>query len=247
MSKLPKAPLQEAICELKWQLQPDESGKQLIDPEFVFALGKFDKIIRQEFPFRVSKFPSQIPSHLLQYQAMHQFWKAENTWPVVQLGPGIVTVNDTEKNYEWSDTYLPNILKTLDALGNSYGNLQFNSLSLRYIDVVRVADYGFKSWEQFVHKHLNFEFNNRFDSRGELAQFHFEQSFEIKELGMLNLAFNNSLNNKNEDIFIWQTAVYRQSECKLDDIQAWLTRAHDCTSEVFKDICKNDFYASFTE
>jgi hypothetical protein len=25
---------------------------------------------------------------------VHQFWKGENEWPVVQIGPGILVVND---------------------------------------------------------------------------------------------------------------------------------------------------------
>ncbi len=247
MSKLPNAPLQEAIFELKWQLQPDETGTQLIDPEFQFALGKFEHVLQMAFPHRVPKLPRQLPLHLLNYQAVYQFWKAKNTWPVVQLGPGILTVNDTEQNYEWANTYLPNIEKALDAIDKSYGVLSINSLSLRYIDVVRVADYGFTTWQEFVRKHLNFEFNNHFDTRGELAQFHIEQSFRLKDSGMLNLTFNSALNDRNEDVFIWQTAVSKQAEFKMADVKDWLTNAHDCTSQVFKDICKKEFYASFAK
>src|SRR5690606_34121562 len=125
----------------RWPLQPDTSGQQLIDPEYAFALGKFQDALKDAFPHHVAKFPSEVPYQLLNYQTAHQFWQKNKQWPVVQLGPGIATVNDTEQNYEWKKTYLPNVETMLKALQKSYGKLVFKSLSLRYIDVVRVADY----------------------------------------------------------------------------------------------------------
>lgn len=170
MSKLPKAPLQEAIFEMRWPLQPDVGGRQLIDPEYAFALGKFQDALKDTFPHHVAKFPGEVPYQLLNYQTIHQFWQHGKQWPVVQLGPGIAAVNDTEQNCEWNKTYLPNIEKTLNALQKSYGQLVFNSLSLRYIDVVRVAEYGKESWEAFVQEHINFSFHNQFDTRRDVSK-----------------------------------------------------------------------------
>ncbi|MEX0965706.1 MAG: TIGR04255 family protein [Bacteroidia bacterium] len=246
MNKLPKAPLQEAIFELRWPLQPDSTGRQLIDAEYLFALGKFQEALKNKFPHHVAKFPSDFPHQLLNYQAVHQFWKEEDTWPVIQLGPGIATVNDTEKNYVWDKTYLPNIKTALEALKKSYGQLGFNSLSLRYIDVVRVADYGKESWEAFVEEYINFSFINRFHTRGKLQRFHFEQSFEMAGSGLLNVTFSTGLNNKKEDIFIWQTAVNRHEKTSNDEVISWLKNAHECSSAIFKEICKKEFYASFS-
>jgi len=247
MDKLPKAPLQEAIFEIRWPLQPDPSGRQLMDPEYAFALGKFQDALKDAFPHHVAKFPQDIPHQLLNYQTAHQFWQKDKQWPVVQLGPGIATVNDTEQNYEWESTYLPNIKKTLVALEKSYGRSVFSSLSLRYIDVVRVADYGFTNWEDFVQKHVNFQFNNQFDTRGKLAGFNFEQSFILNDLGHLNVSFTSGQNNKKEDIFIWQTAVVKQSNISQEEVHPWLSKAHASTSDLFKKICKDEFYASFSK
>lgn len=247
MNKLPKAPLQEAVFEMRWSLQPDSSGLQLTDPEYVFALGKFQDALKDAFPHHQAKFPGDFPYQMLNYQIAHQFWQVGKQWPVVQLGPGIVTVNDTEKNYEWENTYLPNIKKILSALKKSYNHLDFNSLSLRYIDVVHVADYGFTHWKDFVQKNVNFQFDNLFDTRGKLARFNFEQSFILNETGLLNVSFTSGQNNKKEDIFIWQTAVTKQGKVSHKEGLPWLSKAHECASEVFKEICKNDFYASFSK
>lgn len=247
MNKLPKAPLQEAIFEIRWQLQPDADGRQLMDSEYAFALGKFQDAVKDDFPHHVAKFPQDIPHQLLNYQTMHQFWRKDKQWPVVQLGPGIATVNAAEESYNWEETYRQYIKQTLSALEKSYGQLIFNSLTLRYIDVVRVEDYEFNGWEDFIQKQMNFRFENLFNTRGKLTGFNFEQSFDLNELGFLNVSFTNGENNKKEDIFIWQTAVVKQGNIPRDAVELWLNRAHECTSDLFKEICKKGFYDSFSK
>ena len=245
--KLPKAPLQEAIFEMRWPLQPDSTGGQLHDAEYRFALGKFQEALKEYFPHHVAKFPDEVPQQFLNYKPAHQFWKAENTWPIIQLGPGIVTVNDTEQNYVWDTTYLPNIKTALAALKESYGTLAFNTLALRYIDAVRVADYEKESWEAFVKDNVNFHFSNKFDTRGDLTRFNFEQNFDMSHLGNLNIAISSGVNNKKEDVFIWQTAVTKNDKTNFDELLSWLEEAHQCTSNTFKEFCKKDFYASFSQ
>jgi uncharacterized protein (TIGR04255 family) len=245
MSKLVNAPLQEAIFELRWELQPDTSGRQLFDPHYPFALGKFQEALKEDFPHHISKFPPEIPTQLLNYQTAHQFWQREASWPVVQFGPGIATINETDKNYNWEETYLPNIKKILSALKKSYGEISFNMLSLRYIDVVNVAEYGFSSWQDFVENHVNFQFQNKFDHSNSLVRFNFEQSFDLNEKGLLNVVFSSGENNVKETIFIWQTAVYKERLISYEEVIPWLNDAHEVTSKLFKQICKNEFYASF--
>jgi len=244
MKKLPKAPLQEVIFELKWQLQTNAIG-QKTDSLYSFALGKFSERLESEFPARVSKFPEGIPSAMMNYQASVQFWKEANTWPVVQIGPGILTVNDTEKNYVWEDNYYPLIKKAVGWLKSAYKELNLIGVSLRYIDVVKVKDYGYESWPDFVSTHLNFEFKNSFPTPGNLSNFQFDQKFNMNEIGELNIAMSSGLNNKQEEIFIWQTAINKSGKIFIENLDTWLEDAHECTSRVFKDICKNEFYESF--
>ncbi len=246
MSKLPNAPLQEVVFEVRWQLQPDDSGKQLIDSEYAFALGKFEASIAGDFPHRTSKFPDEVPHQLLNYQTVHQFWRGEGEWPVVQIGPGIMSVNDTDKNYDWQKTYLPLVKLALSALMKSYHQLNFISASLRYIDVVRVADYGFDTWEAFVRQNINFSFENRFDPKGKLTAFQFNQSFEQNKTGLTNVNFSSGKNGKEEDVFIFQTAVVQNKKMNEKEVIDWLQDAHNYTSSLFKDICKDEFYNSFT-
>jgi len=116
MSKLPNAPLQEVILEVKWELSLDQSTKTFIDPGFELALGKFHNSLVENFPFAKTKVPHQIPIQMLGHQTKLQFWTGENVWPVVQLGPGILAINDTDKNYEWAKTFYPLVQKALSSL-----------------------------------------------------------------------------------------------------------------------------------
>lgn len=230
---------------MRWPLQPDDSGKQLVDSVYPFALGKFQEALKNDFPHHLSKFPQDIPDQFLTYQTVHQFWKQHKKWPVTQLGPGIATLNDTEENYEWENTYLPNIQKVLDALTRGYGQLTFSMLSLRYVDVVLASDYKAQGWEDFIHNTLNFTFENQFDTRGKLKSFNFEQAFDLEELGLLNISFRTAQNNKQDDIFVWQIAVEKYTSTNQQDVTEWLKKAHKHTSDLFKEICKDEFYSSF--
>jgi len=245
--KLPKAPLEEVIFELKWELQPDKTGKQLVDDQYSFALGKFHSKIEEEFPFHQEKIPSDIPAQLLSYKTVHQFWKSNNEWPVIQIGPGILTINETEKNYEWYSKFHPLIKLVVNHLINSYNNINFKAVSLRYIDVVKAENYNFQNWEAFVKENINFNFDNKFDTKGQLKRFQFDQFFNLNELGELNVNLSNGLNNKKEQIFIWQTALSNGGNLTPSELFEWVIKAHECNSGIFKDICKKEFYGSFSK
>ncbi|TVR82339.1 MAG: TIGR04255 family protein [Chitinophagaceae bacterium] len=247
VKKLPNAPLHEVIFEAFWELDPSADGGKVLDSRFSFALGKFQEKIKEDFPEVVQLYPKDLPHQFLPYQTMYQFWKGKNQWPVLQIGPGIFAVNDTDKDYEWEKKYYPLVKTNLRKLSDAYQEINFISASLRYIDVVRVKDYGFTNWRDFILKHLNFSFENHFDSMGELVKLNFDQSFDLKEKGLLNLTISNGKNNKNEDILTWQTSVKVKNNMDEKALLHWLNSAHECTSDIFKRICKKDFYESFSK
>lgn len=248
MKKLKNAPLQEVIFEAKWDLDLDSNTQQPHDIGFEFALGKFQNAISDNFPIIMRKFPPDLPYQLFNHKVLYQFWKAENTWPVLQLGPGIFSLNDTEKNYVWGDTYYPTLIEALERLISSYPKkLNFIAYTLRYIDVVPIKEYSFASWPKFIQDNINFSFENLFDTRGKLKQFQFQQTFEMSNESGLQITMSNGINKKNESVFIWQTAVTGHKKMDKVGLLEWVQNAHNTTSEVFKEICKDNFYASFNQ
>lgn len=246
MSRLAQAPLQEVIFELRWELQVDEKTNNMMDKGFDLAVGAFRSIIKDHFPDVLRKAPTDIPIQLLQYQPVFQFWSQNKSWPVIQLGPGILTVNETDDNYDWDKKYFPLIKDSVDWLKKAYDfDIHFTLASLKYIDTIRIEDYEFDDWNSFINKNLTFNFSNEFEDMKRLRKFSFSQIFEIGNSSNLHVTISNGNDKKNQEVLIWQSAVISSSEESISDLINWIDLAHKKTSELFKNITKKEFYASF--
>ncbi|MDT3739357.1 MAG: TIGR04255 family protein [Candidatus Kapabacteria bacterium] len=247
--KLPKAPLQEVIFEVRWDLDISKETNQLFDSEFDIAVGIMYSNIKKDFKLLKQKLPEgiQFPQEFLNYQTIYQYWTGENLWPVLQLGPGVFTVNETEKNYQWFKHYFPLVKKSLTWLQKAYNKeLNYNFASLKYIDKVNVKDYDFKDWLSFIRKNLNINIENKFDTRGKLKQFNFSQVFELDDSSELHLNIINGKNDKQEDILVWETSIIKLVNFNQKNLIKWLENSHTITSKLFKEICKDEFYNHFT-
>lgn len=108
IEKLLNAPLQEVIFEIRWDLNINLASNREFDEGFAIALGTLATLLKNDFPHVVRKIPDDFPADLLNYSTIYQFWKGENIWPVLQLGPGIFTVNDTDKKVLLEGYLFPN-------------------------------------------------------------------------------------------------------------------------------------------
>jgi len=111
--KLKNKPLVEAIFELKWDLQ-EMPGEYYFDPDYKMSIGRLYENLKDKYPtqekLNTATMPDEIAGHVVQYR----FRSAENDWPLVQIGPGIVTLNETEK-YTW-DEFKDNITRLIETL-----------------------------------------------------------------------------------------------------------------------------------
>jgi len=73
-----------------------------VDPHYKILVGSLYEQLKEEYPFHQQLPTAFIPDEMLGYLVQHRFRKGENQWPLVQIGPGIITVNDTE-GYIWED------------------------------------------------------------------------------------------------------------------------------------------------
>ena len=77
-----------------------------------------------------------LPEPLAAEMVQHRFRRLDG-WPIIQLGPGILTINDTDK-YKW-ENFQPECVEAINTLFSvhpSKGNLRSKSLVLRYIDAM---------------------------------------------------------------------------------------------------------------
>src|SRR5262249_46485067 len=129
---LAKKPLVEAIFELRWALQTQQGG-QAIDPGFQIFLGRFYDKVSVDFPESENLDAALIPEMMIPYVVRNRFRKTKNGWPLVQVGSGILSVNDTE-GYDWL-TFRPMLRNTIQILLETYpvkiAPLKFSQVMLR--------------------------------------------------------------------------------------------------------------------
>ncbi len=242
IEKLPNAPLQEVIFELLWEMNYDNSGYP-VDLDFEFAQGIFAQKIEKEFPVRKRTLPEGAPLRIYP-KPIHQFWKGENIWPVIQIGPGILTVNDVEQNYIWKE-YKKLITKAVKILTEAYNKeLKYIKIGLKYIDAVEIGDRDYLS---FINDHFDINFTNNFDHTGEIINIKINETFSIENVGNLDILISSGVSKNNKHAVIWQSNISNNEKLTGQNIITWLESAHQIVSDHFKKIVKDSFYASFTK
>lgn len=242
IEKLPNAPLQEVIFELLWEMDTDERGVP-VDYDFDFAQGVFAESLSVDFKYNRRTVPKDMPFTMYP-KTIHQFWKGENEWPVVQIGPGILVVNDIEKNYRWND-FKKLIQKAVNVLIKSYKKeLKFIAVSLKYIDAVEIKDKGYL---EFINENFNLNLNNHFKQSGNLIDVNINETFNIYGVGDLNVLISNGVSPDNLPSIIWQSNVLIRQTLSSSEVLQWVEEAHKVASNHFKDVIKEKFYAGFIE
>ena len=240
--KLKNAPLKEAIFELFWNGPIDKSGFP-IDNEFDLAQGRFDVEIRKDFPVYKRLIPANSPIKILG-QPIHQFWRNQLQWPVVQLGQGIMTVNETEKGYIW-DNFRKIIHDSIQILIKSYDTSpSFKRLSLRYIDSVDLPENI--TLLDFVNSSFKTNITNSFMVPGEMAGLNFNQIFTVFQNSKVHLNIQSAINNLNgKPAIVWITLIETNEIPSIDDISKWIDKAHSTCSNLFKQTLSESFYETF--
>lgn len=240
-AKLKNAPLKEVIFELHWECPIDSTGNPY-DAGFDLAQGKFAERIKPEFPVHKKLIPDGAPVKIFG-APMHQYWKGEFNWPVIQHGQGMIAVNDVEFGYEWENSYKPLVMKSINHLLASYEeDLVFVRAKLQYIDA---WDLNGISPIDFTAENLQTEIRNGYDLPGILRSFNIQQNFSLSDNSIMSLNIANGVNNKNQQpSVIWTTTVEKQSKMSVEDVLDWLENAHQASSTIFKKMLNSEFYAS---
>ena len=242
--KLPKAPLQEVIFELLWDVDFDQHG-DLVDLDFELAQGVFAREISGEFPTRKRAIPEGIPIKIYP-NAIHQFWKGPGAWPVVQIGPGVLAVNDTEVNYEWDSKFFPLVKRSIAHLEKSYEKeLNYINVSLRYIDAIEIDDDDQSDFLNFINSKFKIKLSYDFEIPGSISNLNLTQTFSIDDETKISLIISNGKNKLNKPALIWQTYIFCKTKKTSTGVIDWVEGAHSLTSKTFVDILNSEFYDSF--
>lgn len=245
--KLPRAPLQEVIFELRWKLDFEPESQSQVDKEIQFAFAKFSTLSADKLKHNVILKPAAVPDILFANRPIYQFWVAPNTYPAFQLGPGVFTVNETEKNYEW-EYFRGLILEGMEWLSKSYSNkLEFSVAELRYIDAIEVNDDNQRDLSKFIADHLKIEVVNKAIS-AKLTDLQLHQRFKIDNENSLSLIVTNGRKNINQSkAIILQTSYNKTSNITFENLIVWIDVAHKTCSSLFKEMISKDLYEQFSK
>lgn len=252
--ELQNKPLVEAILEVRWRLQGASPGPQT-DPHYKLLLGRVFDRFTEDYPEHEQLSTANIPDDLVGHIIQHRFRVGANSWPLVQLGPGIFTVNSTD-DYKWLD-FRPRVLSAVKRLYDAHpkvSDFKVTSLVLRYIDAVNF-DHTTNNAFDFLRDKLKLTIslpNVLFEKTGVEDKpngFACHCSFKCqKPKGMVNIRFANGQKN-NMPAIVWETIVESAGE-DLPEIpsafETWLDEAHEISGDWFFKMIEGELKRRFS-
>lgn len=237
MSRLPNAPLIEVIFELRWTAS-DQSDH--------YIHGDFFPLIKDEFPYREQVNPGIIITGIP--FPTHRFRREPQGYPLIQTGPGLLTINTIDSKYDWK-AYEALVIDTLSKFQKVYTLKESHNIRcvLQYIDLIKF-DFEKGDLVAFLQDNLHVSISQSFyKSKSSAKNIGLMLSFE-DELGSLNLSFGRGQNLTGDDgIAIHTNLTSDILHPELKGISNWLSKAHTMTSSLFKEMTKGklqEFFAS---
>ncbi len=239
--KLNNAPLVEAIFEIRWKLLEQAPGFAT-DPKYKVLVGRLFERLEQDYPVLETLPTASMPDEMFGYIVQHRFRVAENQWPLVQIGPGLVTLNQTQA-YEWEDfeTRAHQLLSNLHAAYPDAANaLKITRLQLRYIDAIpfEFTNDIFLFMQDTLKITINFSPTLFEDEPVQALPSKFNALFGFPTTnpkGDLSLRFARGVLHEQEAL-IWETIVQSENENippMPDEFQVWLRSAHTVVHNLF--------------
>jgi uncharacterized protein (TIGR04255 family) len=246
---LANKPLAEAIFEVRWSVGMPGIAKS--DPLYELMIGALREQLRPVLPSYVRLPAAAIAGipHIVQ----HQFRASEGGWPLVQIGNGVLTANETA-GYR-PETFVELCNTAFNAVSAFWRSNEtaptITTASLRYVNAVETDQA-----ETPMHFLSKLGFNLRIDERihrsGKLDKepnnLQMSASFPTNEpKGRLLLNFSKGAKSGN-DAMVWETnVVAEQAECESfsNNPQKWLADAHLLSHEVFFSMIEGELLEKF--
>lgn len=253
---LKNPPIIEALVEIKWELKESTPiGKK--DPHYQFLLGVFHNQVKSEYPYHEELPASQIPDDVTGSVVKHRFRVGKDEWPLIQIGPGVLTINETKK-YDTFDTFKSKALKVIQTLFDSYpdkDNLNIIKLNLRYINA-HEFDFSKEKVQDFISSkmHIRSEIPDFFLAGGNIEDiplgYSLKTSLRCKEPpGISSFHFDTGHKNKKRAI-IWNHIFASKDEDVPDmpeGFEKWLLDAHDIIHIWFDGVVEGDLREEFNK
>jgi uncharacterized protein (TIGR04255 family) len=241
MSTLQNAPLVEVIFELRWSVS---SKEELAKCQYLH--GDLYAELKNRFSYRQSLVPPEIPIDVYINNPAYRFRVGKDDYPLVQVGPGVLTVNTIDEKYVWND-FQQEITSVIEKLLKVYSFTDSDLINpvLQYIDFLQF-DFEKNDISTFLKNNLHIELKQDFFNNN-TTQTNLNLSFFYQiTWGSLSINFNKGNNKeKQSGILIRTSLTGNKLPPDINKITAWLKNSHDFCSQLFKDMTKGSLYDSF--
>lgn len=246
---LPKKPLIEAIAEIKW-------GKEAeLDPGFQVVVGRLYERLQGDYP-EIEDLPTaQVPPAMTIHMVRHRFRRTKDGWPLVQIGPGILTVNETEA-YRWDDFSgrVKVALAKLYDVHPSHEGINISHLLLRYINAIEF-DYlsqDLMAWlAKTMRTHISIprELFQQTSVGERLHGLNLQLTFPAESpRGVFHVGFGTG-RKQDKPALMWELQM-RSIGPDVPEMpsafDAWLASAHELAEQWFFEIVKGELLESFS-
>lgn len=251
--ELKNKPLLEAILEIRWHLESSTPGEEK-DPHYKLLLGRLYDRLQSQYPEHEPLPTAGIPDEMVGHIVQHRFRAAPNEWPLVQIGPGLLTFNETSK-YSWPDFQQKandTVVKLYDA-HPKVADLKIESIMLRYIDAVEF-DYTKQDAFLFLKDKLKVDLHlpdNLFvetsvDCLPKSSTW--QSTFNCQNpIGRVQISFATG-HKENRPAILWDTMVQSVGDDLPDmpkGFPTWIDSAHTLTSDWFFKLIQGELERKF--
>lgn len=249
-------PVVEVIFELRWEIENDQQNGRMRDPSYPMMYGRLYERLKKDFPV-IEDLPSvQAHPEATPYVPRHRMRKDKNGYPLVQVGPGIITINDA-KGYSWS-SFRSLILRVVESVLDLYPQenlpLNFIKAEIRYVNGIRF-DMAKENPLAFLAEklHMKVELDpelfvlNGLHERPNAVGLNLAYALEKP---MANLAISANLGQfEGKPAIIQQTLIHSFGEMVPSDVDGfgpWLEESHQVAENCFQVFCKGELMGKFT-
>lgn len=242
MSKLQKAPLVEVVFELRWDIKT----KSDLD-DFQYLYGDLFANLKDDFPNRERLTPLEIPYDALRNIPVFRFTKNNNQYPLLQIGPGVITINTLNEYYVWEDfrESIHNLINILKEIYPKFQTLKIKP-ALIYIDFLKFDSKQISGYD-FVNDNLNISVSSNIlnDIQTKISSININTNYQV-ESDFMSVRINEGKTDNSNDGIIIQTKVNgKEQSYDNQTLKDWLESAHSLSSKAFKSLIKEDLYKTF--
>ena len=256
VSVLLNPPLLEAIFELRWELEQNQATGTLKDPSYPMMYGRMYEKFKKELPVIEDLPTTQVHPESNPFVVRHRMRAKKDEWPLIQVGPGVLTVNET-KNYSWT-SFRSLIARSIEAIQETFPAdgipLNFIKAEIRYVNGILLenqTENPLSFLAEKLHTKIDmdpeiFELNDAGDHPIGLG---LNVLYPLQNpIGQLGVSMNMGQVDK-KPAYIVQFVIQSLGEPvpqDRDSFVSWLNRSHEIAENCFQTLCRGSLMSRFS-